>query len=892
MTGYRLSDYLLRTVMAVKLAFLLILLLSTITQASAIATVSIGNLSSAYGETVTAPILISNVQNYGTGTISVTYDPSVVHVISVSSGPTSTVLAWKPDNTTGIVAISAWNTGGVSGDIIFANVTFHAVGSAGSSTPLNISVTTLKDISQQDITVIIKNGSFTIGAEQLLIPFLISGDVFYENGSECNNPHVNITNLNTGVAWQAETSPTSNYYQLVLRYDIDITAGEVLQFGVTSPYGCQLNITNYTITADDIANGGLFNFNISLESPVKPAPNITSSAPSSPVTDYSGATRTFNITIDQPVNVSWLINGTAVKDSEKGVTEASYANTSAVVGTWNVSAVVENANGTDMQTWIWNVMAPPVLVNEFVSNNATEWIELYNKKDYAISLTGWTIEDNTHSPQSLAGKTIPAGGYLVLIRETDFNFQLANTGDTIILKNGSLEVDKVAYGNYNDGNPGDNAPAPGAGKSAGRCPNGVDTNNDSADFRVFNVPTKGAPNTIYPKIIGFAPHTHVSDNEGATRTFNITVDQPVDVTWRINGTQVQTNASVPAYTSCSYTNTGAVAGYWEVTATASNENGSATQTWWWTVNDTTPPTVTDWAPTGTGVAITTSITATFSEPMNESTLNDETIIVENSTGSAIAGAVTYDSATRTVTFDPTANLEYNETYNVTITTGVADLAGNHLAAHKTWNFTTRSEVMEATISIGNASTNTGYTTVVPIRIDNATNLGSVDINLTYNSSVVIAVNVTGGDFDVTIPNLEHNVSGLVRIGAFQTENPGLNGGVNLTWVKLKAVGNTGENSPLNISVNTLRDATPQCNLIPYQVSNGTFTILLNGDVNGDGVVDIADAMYLAKHVLGITGFELIIEEAADVNGDDEIDLADAMYLAKYVLGIEGFEELK
>ena len=126
MTGYRLSDYLLRTVMAVKLAFLLILLLSTITQASAIATVSIGNLSSAYGETVTAPILISNVQNYGTGTISVTYDPSVVHVISVSSGPGSTVVARNADNATGIVTISA----------------------------------------------------FTIEAEQFLIPFLISGHVF------------------------------------------------------------------------------------------------------------------------------------------------------------------------------------------------------------------------------------------------------------------------------------------------------------------------------------------------------------------------------------------------------------------------------------------------------------------------------------------------------------------------------------------------------------------------------------------------------------------------------------------------------------------------------------------------------------------------------------------
>jgi len=110
------------------------------------ATVSIGNFTSAPGETVTAPILISNVENYGTGTISVTYDHSVVHVASVSSGPDSTVVDWNTDNTSGIVIISAWNTSGVSGDIIFANVTFYAVRSAGC-TPLNISVTTLKDIS-------------------------------------------------------------------------------------------------------------------------------------------------------------------------------------------------------------------------------------------------------------------------------------------------------------------------------------------------------------------------------------------------------------------------------------------------------------------------------------------------------------------------------------------------------------------------------------------------------------------------------------------------------------------------------------------------------------------------------------------------------------------------
>jgi len=88
-----------------------------------------------------------------------------------------------------------------------------------------------------------------------------------------------------------------------------------------------------------------------------PPPEITSYDPDSPVNDTEGATRTFNITINQIVNVSWRINGTEVY-TDKNVIESTYTNTSATIGTWNVSAIVNNANGTDMQTWIWNVTSP------------------------------------------------------------------------------------------------------------------------------------------------------------------------------------------------------------------------------------------------------------------------------------------------------------------------------------------------------------------------------------------------------------------------------------------------------------------------------------------------------------------------------------------------------
>ena len=142
------------------LLFLLALgLVMPMTQATPATTVSIANITSDLDEAVTLPVSISNMQNYGTGTISISFDPVVVHVTSITSGPYSTVVDWNANNTAGTVIISAWNIDGVSGDFIFANVTFLAVGTG--STPLNLTVTTLKDIYYETIPARTKNGSFS-----------------------------------------------------------------------------------------------------------------------------------------------------------------------------------------------------------------------------------------------------------------------------------------------------------------------------------------------------------------------------------------------------------------------------------------------------------------------------------------------------------------------------------------------------------------------------------------------------------------------------------------------------------------------------------------------------------------------------------------------------------
>lgn len=155
-------------------------------------------------------------------------------------------------------------------------------------------------------------------------------------------------------------------------------------------------------------------------------------------------------------------------------------------GNYNILVEVRDENGgSDSQSVNINVISK-VVINEFVSNG-DEWIEFYNTGNQNVDLSDWTIEDNTGNPYSLNG-IIPARGFLVI---DDFSFSLNNDGDVIILKLNEEEVDRVAYGNYDDGSLNNNPSAPGNEESLGRSPDGSDTDVDNVDFELFEMPTKG-----------------------------------------------------------------------------------------------------------------------------------------------------------------------------------------------------------------------------------------------------------------------------------------------------------------------------------------------------------------------------------------------------------------
>ena len=85
-------------------------------------------------------------------------------------------------------------------------------------------------------------------------------------------------------------------------------------------------------------------------------PSITALEPAEEaVSSTEGKSITFEISIDQEVDISWQINGTEVQVDE-GVTKAEFTR-STVAGTWNVSAIATNTE-TDLvstHTWIWSV---------------------------------------------------------------------------------------------------------------------------------------------------------------------------------------------------------------------------------------------------------------------------------------------------------------------------------------------------------------------------------------------------------------------------------------------------------------------------------------------------------------------------------------------------------
>ena len=114
---------------------------------------------------------------------------------------------------------------------------------------------------------------------------------------------------------------------------------------------------------------------------------------------------------------------------------------------------------------------PNIVINEIMHNpsqvadSAGEWIELYNAGVGAVDINGWVIEDDgvateTHTISVAGGLSIAAGEYLVLGPDdstatnggvtVDYEYttiELGDDSDGLVLKDGSVERDRVVWDN-------------------------------------------------------------------------------------------------------------------------------------------------------------------------------------------------------------------------------------------------------------------------------------------------------------------------------------------------------------------------------------------------------------------------------------------------------------
>jgi len=216
-------------------------------------------------------------------------------------------------------------------------------------------------------------------------------------------------------------------------------------------------------------------------------------------------------------------------------------------------------------------------------------------------------------------------------------------------------------------------------------------------------------NVLVPTVTSMTPAANATGVSTSAPNITATFSKDVQastISFTLKDSSGNSVAGSVAYNSSNYTVTftpsTALAGSTTYTAAISGAKDSSGQTmtpvtWSFTtaVPDTTPPTVISTSPASgaTMVSFGSSVTATFSKPVEPNTIS---FTVKDSAGSAVAGTVSYNSSTNTATFTPSAGLNPSTIYTATVS-GAQSLAGIPMTGPVSWSFTTAPKISNLTI---------------------------------------------------------------------------------------------------------------------------------------------------------------------------------------------------
>ena len=156
-------------------------------------------------------------------------------------------------------------------------------------------------------------------------------------------------------------------------------------------------------------------------------------------------------------------------------------------------------------------------------------------------------------------------------------------------------------------------------------------------------------------------------------------------------------------------------------------------------------------------------------------------------------------------------------------------------------------------------------------------------------------NLSDGDYQYTLSN-RHNGhgetvnyqedSGVYSFAVLSLQSKELTGNDGAIWTLRLKVANNVANGDYAIKILNAKYSIASGSAkvtMPETVNKLTINQYKKGDVNNDGDVDIADAVCIVNHVVGIPT-PSFVAQAADVNGDGDVDIADAVRIVNLVVG--------
>ena len=184
-------------------------------------------------------------------------------------------------------------------------------------------------------------------------------------------------------------------------------------------------------------------------------------------------------------------------------------------------------------------------------------------------------------------------------------------------------------------------------------------------------------------------------------------------------------------------------------------------------------------------------------------------------------------------------------------------------------------------SVQAAQLNTPIT--VSVQVTNITNFGAFEFALSFNPSLIEVQAISLGDFlgstgrmIIPIGPVISNTAGTATIGAASLGMPsGADGGGRLVYVRVKPL--AAGSAALHFNSGQL--STVNGTLIPFSMLDGQINInQCQGDVDGDGDVDIIDVQLIAYR-WGKKPPDSLYESRFDLDGDGDIDIVDIQMVA-------------